>query len=310
MAILWAQTCVSIVVVIFRFWARISIRAVGLDDWFMLLTLLLLIIFTSLVTVQALHGGDRHLYYIPANQQPFVSKMSWILQPFIIMAITMSKVSVSFLILRLVGPRPVWPKYTLYMLMVASVMFSTIDIILTFVQCSPVQSLWDASIPHRCWDPVIQTRFALFTGSWLVFMDVVLAVMPIFIFGRLKMNLKKRLGICGLLGGGIFAAVGGSIKTSLLGSLAARSDITWATYDLFIWNGVEVFLLIVCGSIPPLKILWDRGVQRKTRKAAKYSDIHPSSVQSFPLQSLPSDKFSSQVGAPCLPTDFDDTNRV
>lgn len=79
------------------------------------------------------------------------------------------------------------------------------------------------------------------------------------------------------------AAICGSIKISYLTELSARADITCkasilqanakaensnidigATYDLFVWSGAEAFILIVCGSIPPLKILWDRYISKKT----------------------------------------------
>jgi hypothetical protein len=54
------------------------------------------------------------------------------------------------------------------------------------------------------------------------------------------------------------AAVAGSIKTSMLASLSARSDLTWEMYDVIIWAGTENFVVLFCGCIPPLKPLWDK----------------------------------------------------
>lgn len=40
MAIMWAQAAISCIVVALRFWARITIKALGKDDWIMLCTLI------------------------------------------------------------------------------------------------------------------------------------------------------------------------------------------------------------------------------------------------------------------------------
>ena len=55
-----------------------------------------------------------------------------------------------------------------------------------------------------------------------------------------------------LLRTGICAA----IKASKLGTLNARSDFTWETFSLFLWTGIEIILLIICGSIPALKPIY------------------------------------------------------
>lgn len=49
-----------------------------------------------------------------------------------------------------------------------------------------------------------------------------------------------------------------------LGSLTARSDITWETYNLVVWSGAETFVIIICGSVPPLKTLWSKYVSKST----------------------------------------------
>lgn len=87
--------------------------------------------------------------------------------------------------------------------------------------------------------------------------DVILAVLPVTIFYRLSLTMEKRLGLSILLGLGLVAAVCGAIKTKFLASLSARSDLTWETYNLFVWSSAELFVIIVCGSVPPIKPLYD-----------------------------------------------------
>lgn len=112
-----------------------------------------------------------------------------------------------------------------------------------------------------------------------VFADVVLAVMPITVIAGLRMPMQRRVALCILLGLGLLAAVAGSVKATYLASLTERSDITCKsslmspfrpgnrqltatlageTYNLVVWSGAENFVVIVCGSVPPLKPFYDK----------------------------------------------------
>lgn len=106
--------------------------------------------------------------------------------------------------------------------------------------------------------------------GWNVMVDVVLAVLPVTIFYKLNLRLKKKLGLSALLGLGLVAAICGAIKTKFLAGLSARSDLTWETYNLFVLSSAELFVIIVCGSIPPIKPLYDM-VFRSDRQRTGYS---------------------------------------
>ena len=56
--------------------------------------------------------------------------------------------------------------------------------------------------------------------------DIVLAILPVTIFYKLRMSLKRRIGLCILLCLGLIAAICGAIKTKFLAGLNARSDLT------------------------------------------------------------------------------------
>ena len=53
----------------------------------------------------------------------------------------------------------------------------------------------------------------------------------------------------------ILTSICSGIKTQYLVELANRTDQTWATYDIFVWVTGELFLMIVCGSIPTLHLI-------------------------------------------------------
>jgi hypothetical protein len=58
----------------------------------------------------------------------------------------------------------------------------------------------------------------------------------------------------------ILTSICSGIKTQYLAELSNRTDQTWATYDIFSWVTAELFLLVVCGTVPTLYPLL-RGIQ-------------------------------------------------
>ncbi|GLA03608.1 hypothetical protein AnigIFM60653_003244 [Aspergillus niger] len=56
----------------------------------------------------------------------------------------------------------------------------------------------------------------------------------------------------------LWAAVCGIVKITFLVSLEVREDLTWSTYDLDVWSASELFVIIVCGCIPPMRPIFVR----------------------------------------------------
>ena len=116
------------------------------------------------MTILAMNNGCRHYYYLSDTERTLATKLNWTLQPWPIMALATSKVSVALLIMRIMGTSA-WRRGFLWFLMVANFFFCSLAIVLTFTQCRPSSALWDHSIKGKCWKPERQTSFSLFTGS-------------------------------------------------------------------------------------------------------------------------------------------------
>lgn len=64
--------------------------------------------FHTLSTIVNLAGGARHTYYLSISQQETIFKLAVIDQPIAVLASVVSKPSVAFLVLHLLGPNAVW----------------------------------------------------------------------------------------------------------------------------------------------------------------------------------------------------------
>lgn len=100
----------------------------------------------------------------------------------------------------------------------------------------------------------------LITSAFFTFADASLAVIPLTVFWRLRISRLQRIQLCIVFGLNILTSICSGIKTQYLAALGNRSDQTWATYDIFAWVTAELFLLVVCGTVPTLYPLL-RGIQ-------------------------------------------------
>lgn len=85
-------------------------------------------------------------------------------------------------------------------------------------------------------------------------------MIPLTIFWKLKISRLQRIQLCIVFGLNILTSICSGIKTQYLAELGNRTDQTWATYDIFAWVTAELFLLVVCGTVPTLYPLL-RGIQ-------------------------------------------------
>ncbi|KAL5397406.1 hypothetical protein PMIN06_003653 [Paraphaeosphaeria minitans] len=277
---------VSLVLVGMRLTARFSIAGVGIDDWCMLITWAIFLPLTVLVCMFSFDGGTRHLAYLIENPDHlvYVTKLNWIAQPLAIFCLGSGKIAIAFLILRLLNRASVFRKWSLYVAVAWTTINTVLMILFTFIQCENPAALWDQSLKEttKCWDPKVQSSFSIYGASVHALTDLYLATIPVTLVWGLKTDLKKRIALCALLGCGSLTSICAIIKASKLSTLNARSDITWETFQLFLWTGIEITLLIVCGSIPALKPVYAicmgrrTGSYRSTRhktNASKRSDM-------------------------------------
>lgn len=144
-------------------------------------------------------------------------------------------------------------------------------------------------------------------------MDFFLAILPISLVWNLKLNLQKKIGLCLLLGCGVITGIISALKTSHLGSLSSRSDLTWETYILYIWTGVEITLIIVLGSLPPLRALYNNltGQGNGTKRSGYYGSSYGRSGMSGTGRSKPSYKpMDSEISHPLVSVSVPEKSHV
>lgn len=170
-------------------------------------------------TLYVTSGGGRHIFHLIPDQVEAALKYFSINQTFAIMACAFGKTSIALLILRIIGPATIWRKWFLYINMGLYMVISIATCVFGFVRCDPVRALWEPATTAKCWDPkifvdvsifsscaIVSTNDMAYTDSGIaygVFVDFFLALLPIAIVWNLKMKMKKKVGLCALLGTGV-----------------------------------------------------------------------------------------------------------
>ncbi|KAF7956539.1 hypothetical protein EAE96_003875 [Botrytis aclada] len=271
-AIVWVEYAIIMVLIVSRFYARHLIRSVGLDDWTMLLTAIVFLSLAIVITHSASLGGFRHLIHINPLNLSQIALETFVAQALTIFAYGLGKFSIGCTILRILPHTSKWRKWFIWGLICTTLVYNWLECVLTFFQCLPSRSLWDPTVlPTSCWSFYAKMANIYVGRGFNIVTDIVLALFPISFIWTLKMNKWDRVKLCILLGLGLLAAICSAVKLSYVHTLNDLADLTWGTYDLDMWSASELFVIIVCGSIPTLKILWDRWSGKPSLKSTRGS---------------------------------------
>ena len=177
------------------------------------------------VSIMASSGGARHAYYLSEPQLLYVTKLGYIAQPIATLAQGLSKISVAFLLGRILGSViSIFRKRSLWLIIIITAINAVMQVFLTFYQCQNPEALWNPVLAKTtyCWNPSVQANFAIYTSSqstqhmvgcrgsadsdeigWNTAMDFILALFPVSIVYSLQIATSKKIAICILLGLGL-----------------------------------------------------------------------------------------------------------
>lgn len=225
----WVFTGIAIVVAALRFFvkARIS-KELGWDDFFILMSMATGIAASVFASYPVGLGLGRHTAAVLAEpggsgKVLLAAKIQMIGYPFNILAFTLPNVAIAILVNRLLDPR-LWRTRLLYSMAALQVVLALIPCIIVYVQCTPIEKLWNPSLPGHCWDPSILNNITYFMTAYTIMTDIALAAMPITAFWKLHMRTSTKIGLCLMMGLTLFSAVVTMVKATYLHLFTDKSS--------------------------------------------------------------------------------------
>ncbi|KAK8053206.1 hypothetical protein PG996_012507 [Apiospora saccharicola] len=254
----WICTGVAIAVVAFKLFTRAHItKVVGWDDFFIFLSLAMSIIASAFVSYSVTLGFGRHTIAVamePDGPGRLVNTAMWqqLGYPFNIGAFSFPNISIAILVVRLLDPWPARAR-ALYSMVVLQVVLALISVVIVFKQCTPTAKVWNKQLPGTCWSPDVLNDFSYFLSAYTTLTDIVLAVVPISTFWRLKMRTNTKLGVCIMMGLTLLSAVVTVVKATYLSLFNDQTDPLYDVAPLVIWGLIEQNVVIVAACIPTLR---------------------------------------------------------
>ncbi|KAL2844821.1 hypothetical protein BJY01DRAFT_235157 [Aspergillus pseudoustus] len=289
LGIFWAFYAVSVLMVSARLWIQARwLRNIGLDDYLIAASMVMLTGYTVVSTVNVGLGYGKHTAVIvqEGGMDLLVKILIVNYTDFAlgIMSFTTPKLAIAALLNRVMNPHK-FHRGWLWFLTGLVFVSSSICIVVLFTMCDPPRALWQVDLINfgqaTCRPQKILVGYAIFTGAVSGFVDLYFAIYPSIVLARLQISLQKKLALCAALGMGSVACAMAIVKCFQLPSLYDTSDSTYATADLVIWTSIESNIIIMASCIPTLGPLYELARGKRSwsshQRYYKSSDNHPRS---------------------------------
>lgn len=254
LAVCWSFIACALTSTILRVWVRSRItRNLGCDDYIAAAAMLTSLIGAGFITTEVLNGLGRHEYYLTSAQRRLFQAVGWAdwIQTFITLALM--KISICLFLLRIVDTKHV--VRGMYALISCITLFTAVSVFLFLGVCRPLRAYWDVGVNGVCLSDHQIESVVIAQGILSVISDLILAALPAIFLRNLEIGLRTKVGLCLLMGLGIFTAVCCTVRTALSGGIT-NPDLTWAVTTSVGWRLPEVNIGIVCANAPVMRPLY------------------------------------------------------
>ncbi|KAF5973200.1 integral membrane protein PTH11 [Fusarium bulbicola] len=251
----WLSVIFPIIFVGLRVYTRLFVRKVfGLDDWVIVLSLILLICYGAIIEAAVQKGLGRHVEWVltfaPQDAVP-VALLGQVSQPFVVMSCALGKTSFSISLMRLAAQRFI--HRFLWFIVVTMLTLHILISIIVFVHCEDPRTTWNPAIVSKCWHPNAYLGVLYFIGTYSAATDFSLALLPWAMLWNLNMKNKEKFGVAVAMSLGVFAGAIAVIKCTKLKANATSTDPTFDVGELLLTACAENALIIMAACIPTLR---------------------------------------------------------
>ncbi|KAM0425622.1 hypothetical protein ACHAPT_009154 [Fusarium lateritium] len=254
LAACWALAAASALLLFLRIYCKLW-RGRGLwwDDHFLLVSWVSLSIAVSINTYLVSLGFGRHMWTISDENKKTINLFTILVAAFGIIATTTSKTSFAVTLYRIATNS--WMKHFLIFVIVTINISMNLVWIFGLAKCTPLEKVWDASVPGTCWNKSKLLKYQLFASYYSAILDFVLAFLPWPILMGMSMRRRERLGVAVAMSLGAIAGITAIVKAVLVVNMTS-TDITYDRVDLTIWTLTEPAASIMAVCIPVLRMLY------------------------------------------------------
>ncbi|KAI8240581.1 Satratoxin biosynthesis SC1 cluster protein 4 [Colletotrichum sp. SAR 10_96] len=192
-------------------------------------------------------------------------------QTLFLFASGLSKLSILCSYLRIAAPGTWFSRLT-WVTGILVFLLTWIFMIVLWTQCAPIWHYWTLfadwgnCIPE--WPPLAGQ------GITTVMTDIAVYLLPMPTLFRLQMPMIQRISLAALFGLGLLVVIAGIMRTYWVLYVEITYvedpsyDLTWDSYNIWIWTALEANFAIICGCAPAIRRLFTKGGNQSQFKLA------------------------------------------
>ncbi|KAK1956059.1 CFEM domain-containing protein [Colletotrichum sublineola] len=253
-----------------------TISDLGMDDWFILITLGSGLPSTVINSVGlAAHGLGRDLWTLSFDTITSFGYWFYVMEVLYFAQVTLLKMSLLFFYMRIFSHNALM-KQLIWGTIAFNAVFGTTFIFLATFQCAPISFYWTK------WDQEHQGTCMSINGiAWAnagisIVLDFWMLGLPLSQLKTLKLHWKKKIGVALMFFIGTFVTVVSILRLQSVVQFAKSQNPTWDQFGVAMWSTVEINVGIICACLPSMRIILVRlfpkllGTTRTGGYQAKY----------------------------------------
>ncbi|CZR65357.1 related to L-fucose permease [Phialocephala subalpina] len=246
-----------------RIYTRLRIsKSFGPDDWLILAALFPTTAFAIISLVAEIHfGWNRHIWDVRADTITAGLKIVLAMEVLFGVATTLTKVSMLALIYRIMAKGASRLAKVAIGAMVLVAAQGTAFCFVVIFQCRPPSEYWTLSFKPQP-DCISETKHLLAAGIVNTVTDLIVVVLPIPTVWRLKLPIQQQVIVILLFGAGFLVSCAGAVRTYYLYKVTITWDKTWEAFPVWLSSSVELYLGIICASVPVTKKFFSHHVPK------------------------------------------------
>ncbi|GAP89804.2 putative integral membrane protein [Rosellinia necatrix] len=247
----WMFLFICPVVVGARIWTSKKSGGLRADDYTILVSLVFALVTDIIILWGCSNGYGKHTETVPDSQKRGAFLSIYILQTTYKISISLTKMSIVLLYLRIFGGVQ-WCKRACYILLAVIVLYSIALIIASICECIPVIAVFDKSVASKKCINNGPFRFA--STAFSIATDVVIILIPIPLIRSLQIPREKKILLIFGFGLGIFVIITSILRSTTINTQQSSRD---PLYDVSstMWMIIEMSVAIICACIPQIRLL-------------------------------------------------------
>ncbi|KAF2833879.1 hypothetical protein CC86DRAFT_462135 [Ophiobolus disseminans] len=224
----------------------------GLDDYFMLVGIVLFSVTAALCIACCFYGSGQFARALSLLTIARGVKMFYIAEYFYAVSAMFIKFSIAVALLRIAENRRSF-EWVLWILIGLTFIAALVFCVGIANICHPINTLWGES-DGKC-NLQLNTNVSLFFSAMEIMTDSSLSILPAFLLWNIQMKPKVKVSVAIMLALGSFASCATIIRLKYLTLYSDPGEFMYGTGKIGFWSLIELGIGIVAGSLPALRPL-------------------------------------------------------